>query len=96
MQRLFASTVFIAIMCGVAGFNHAAAQNQIVSDEWVRVHVCKMSFLVPKDLKRTNAMGIASCVAEFASDKMGLYLDFGHHSSDKDRVRGILILKSSR
>jgi hypothetical protein len=68
-------------MC-VAGFNQSAAQKQVVSDEWVRVHVCKMSFVIPKDLKRTKATGVDSCVAEFASDKMRLYLDYGHYSHD--------------
>lgn len=87
MRRLLTSTVFIAITC-VAGFNHSAAQKQVVSDEWVRVKVCKMSFLIPGDLKRTNAMGVDSCVAEFASDKMRLYLDYGQHSSDIARGPG--------
>lgn len=84
MRRLLASTVFIAITC-VAGFNQSAAQKQVVSDEWVRVDVCKMSFIIPMDLKRTKATGLDSCVAEFASDKIRLYLDYGHYSSDIER-----------
>jgi hypothetical protein len=86
MRRLIALIIFIATTGVVAGFNHSAAQNQVVSDEWVKVNICKMSFLIPKDLKRTNAMGIDSCVAEFVSDNMRLYLDYGRYSSDM--VRG--------
>ena len=85
MRRLLA-TVFIAITCVAAGFNHSAAQNQVVGDEWVRVHVCHLSFLIPRDLKRTDAKGLDSCIAEFANDKMRLYMDYGRYGSAKEKT----------
>ena len=85
MRRLIFSTVFIAITCGVTDSNHSAAQNQVVGDEWVRVHVCHISFLTPRDLKRTDVKGLDSCIAEFANDRMRLYMDYGHYSSAKEK-----------
>jgi hypothetical protein len=85
MSRLIVITFFIAITCGVADFGHSAAQNQVVSDEWVTVHVCHVSFLIPKDLKRTDTQGVDSCVAEFTNEKIKLYLDYGHYTSPKEK-----------
>lgn len=83
MKRLILSTVFIAI--AFAAFDQAAAQNQAVNDEWVTVHVCHLSFLIPKDLKRTDARGVDSCVAEFTNQKIRLYLDYGYYTGPKEK-----------
>ena len=83
MKRLILVTVFIAF--AVPGFDHTTAQNQAVNDEWVTVHVCHLSFLIPKDLKRTDLQSIDSCMAEFTSAKMRLYLDYGYYSGPKEK-----------
>jgi hypothetical protein len=76
-------TVFIAVAFAIPAFDHAAAQNQAVNDEWVTVHVCHLSLLLPKDLKRTDIRGIDSCMAEFTNQKIRLYLDYGYYSGPK-------------
>ena len=81
MKRLISLTVFIAF--AVPALGHAAAQNQSVNDDWVTVHVCHLSLLIPKDLKRTDIRGIDSCMAEFTNQKIRLYLDYGYYSGPK-------------
>ena len=83
MTRLILSTVFIAF--AVPAFDHVAAQNQAVNDEWVTVHVCHLSFLMPKDLKQTDLRGIDSCIAEFTNGKIRLYLDYGYYTGPKKK-----------
>jgi hypothetical protein len=85
MKRLVLSTVLIANVFAVPAFDHAAAQNQAVNDEWVTVHVCHLSLLIPKDLKRTDIRGIDSCVAEFANQTIRLYLDYGYYTGPKEK-----------
>jgi hypothetical protein len=85
MKRLILSTVFIATAFAVPAFDHAAAQNQAANDEWVTVHVCHVSLLIPKDLKRTDTQGVDSCVAEFTNEKIRLYLDYGHYTGPKEK-----------
>ena len=83
MKRPILLTVFIAIALAVPAFDHPAAQNQAVNDEWVTVHVCHLSLLIPKDLKRSDMHGIDSCMAEFTNQKIRLYLDYGQYSGPK-------------
>lgn len=79
------STVLIAIALAFPTFDHAAAQNQDMNDEWVTVHVCHLSLLIPKDLKRTDIQGVDSCVAEFTNQKITLYLDYGYYTGPKEK-----------
>src|SRR4030095_6501945 len=41
-------------------------------DNWIRVEACRISFLIPQNLKRTSREGVDSCIAEFANGKMTL------------------------
>lgn len=81
--RLLVTTVMVVISaCAV---KLSPIQKEVAGDEWVRVHVCQMSFLIPKDLKRTQANGVDSCIAEFANERMRLYLDYGRYTGPIER-----------
>jgi hypothetical protein len=85
MKQRILSTAFIAIALAVPAFDRARAQNQAVNDEWVTIHVCHVSFLIPKDFKRTDIQGVDSCVAGFTNEKVYLSLDYGHYTGPKEK-----------
>jgi hypothetical protein len=75
---------FVAVTFGlVSPHNNIAA-----ATDWVRVDACHISFLLPRDLKRSNREGIDSCIAEFANRKMELSVDYGWYGgrARKDEV----------
>jgi len=75
MHKLLLTTVLIAITFG-AGLSRGATYDN-AGDNWIRVEACSISFLIPRNLKRTSREGVDSCVAEFTDDKMTLSIDHG-------------------
>ena len=60
------------------------------------VHVCHVSFLIPKDVKRTDTQRVDSCVAEFTNEKIRLYLDYGHYTSAKEKSSKVVCNRRAR
>ncbi len=70
----------VIIICGVIPFTPAQQQDD-APDGWVRIHICRLSFFAPADMKDLGTKGADSCVAQFASNQMTLYLDYGRYGS---------------
>ena len=93
MHKLLLITFVIAITLG-AGFSHGVTYNN-ADDDWIRVEACRISFLLPRNLKRTSSEGVDSCVAEFEDGKMTLYIDYGWYGSPGDNTGGLQLKKES-
>lgn len=69
--------VFIAIVACVS-FS-LAQEKPDVPDGWTRINICHISFYAPPDIKKSDMNGIDSCVAQYASNDIVLYLYYGIH-----------------
>lgn len=76
MIRLF-SILFLAVAYTCVASTDSYAQDSSVPSGLVKVNLCQISFLIPKNLKNQYAKGIDSCVAEFRGGKMRLAIDSG-------------------
>ena len=93
MHKLLLTTVVIAITFGAAVSRGATYNN--AGDNWIRVEACRISFLIPRNLKRTNREGVDSCIAEFANGKMTLSIDYGWYGGPGVNTGALQLKKES-
>ena len=77
MNRLFTPHLFLIFLCSFIGATNIYAQASSIPSDWTKITACKITFLIPKDLKNENAEGVDSCIAAFSNNKMRLSIDYG-------------------
>jgi hypothetical protein len=73
MKRLVLFSIAIVACVSLS----LAQEKPDVPDGWTRINICHISFYAPPDIKKSDMNGIDSCVAQYASNDIALYLDYG-------------------
>jgi hypothetical protein len=75
------------------GINSIAQGKDMTLKSWKKISACKISFLVPKNVKNQKAQGIDSCIAEFESSSVRISIDYGWYGGSFTKYDTMLDFK---